>query len=395
MTERKLKPASRLVHAGRRPQDHHGSVNPPTYRTSTVLFPDYASWLESNKPGSTAYRYGLIATPTSRAFEAAMAELYGVETCVAVSSGLAMVTVALLALVKAGDHILVADSVYQPTRQFCDGMLKRLGVETTYYDPTIGAAIAALLRPETTVVYTESPGSLTFEVQDIPAITAAAHAAGARVVIDNTWATALRFNPFRHGVDVVLEATSKYVGGHSDMIGGVMLAEGAAARALHRAAKMLGICCGPDDLYLSQRGLRSLGVRLDRSEATGLELARWLEKRPEVARVLHPALPADPGHALWRRDFAGAAGLFAMLLHPVSEPAFRAFFDGFRLFGLGVSWGGYESLILPFDLAQIRTARPWTEPGRLVRLYAGLEDPQDLAADLDDAFRRMNEAASR
>jgi cystathionine beta-lyase len=383
------KPATTLVHAGRHPADHHGSVNPPIYRASTILKPNLAEWLLATKPGSTEYRYGLLATPTSRAFETAMAEFYGVETCIAVSSGLAMVTVAILALTKAGDHILVTDSAYEPTRDFCDSLLARFGVETTYYDPALGADIAHLFRPNTVLVFTESPGSLTFEVQDIPAIVAASHAQGIKVVMDNTWATALRFNPFRHGMDVVVEATSKYVAGHSDVILGVMLAEGETARRLHRTAKMLGICCGPDDLYLSQRGLRSLGVRLDRSESTGLDLARWLLRRPEVARVLHPALPGDPGHALWRRDFSGAAGLFSVVLHPVPEAALLRFFDGLRLFGIGVSWGGYESLIIPASLARIRTAVPWTEQGTLIRFYAGLEDPQDLIADLDDAFRRM------
>jgi cystathionine beta-lyase len=386
-------PATRVVHAARHPQDHHGSVNPPIYRASTILKPDLETWLEAQKPGSDSYRYGLIATPTSRAFEQAMAELYGVESCIAVSSGLAMVTVTLLALTKAGDHILVTDSAYAPTRQFCDLMLARFGVATTYYDPAIGGGIAALFRPETALVVTESPGSLTFEVQDIPAITRAAHARGIKVAIDNTWATALRFNPFRHGVDIVLEATSKYVGGHSDVILGVMLAEGETARRLHAAAKTLGICCGPDDLYLAQRGLRTLAVRLDRSEATGLELARWLEKRPEVKRVLHPALPADPGHALWQRDFSGSAGLFAVVLHPVPEAAVLAFFADFKLFGIGVSWGGYESLVMVSEPSRIRTAVPWTEPGPLIRFHAGLEDPHDLIVDLEAGFRRL--AAAR
>ncbi|HLY57783.1 MAG TPA: cystathionine beta-lyase [Stellaceae bacterium] len=386
------KPATRLVHAGRRPAEHHGAVNPAIYRASTILKPDLETWREAVKPGSTEYRYGLLATPTSRAFEEAMAELYGVETCVAVSSGLAMVTIALLALTRGGDHILVTDSAYEPTRRFCDGMLARFGVETTYYDPTIGAGIAGLMRPNTRIVFTESPGSLTFEVQDIPAIVEAAHRHGAKVIIDNAWATALRFNPFRHGVDVVLEATSKYVGGHSDVILGVMLANGETARRLHWTAKTLGVCCGPDDLYLAQRGLRTLGVRLDRSEATGLELARWLQKRREVARILYPALPGDPGHALWQRDFSGAAGLFSIVLHPVPPAALDAFFADFKLFGIGVSWGGYESLVITQDLAETRSAVPWTDPGPLIRFYAGLEDPQDLIEDVDAAFRRLTAA---
>jgi cystathionine beta-lyase len=388
-----LKPETRLVHAGRAPQEAHGAVNPPIYRASTILHPTLETWEEACKPGFPGYRYGLLATPTSRAFETAMAELYGVDQCVAVNSGLAAVTVAIMALTKAGDHILVSDSAYEPTRTFCDRLLGRFGVRADYYDPRIGAGIADLLRPETTLVFAESPGSLTFEVQDIPAIAAAAHARGIKVAIDNTWATALYCNPFDHGADVVIEATTKYAAGHSDLLLGVMLARGTLGRQLYATAKMLGLCCGPDDLYLAQRGLRSMAVRLRRSGETGLTLAKWLQTRPEVARILHPALPGDPDHALWLRDFSGACGLFAMLLHPVPRPALSAFFDGFRLFGIGASWGGYESLIVPTNPAATRTAVPWTEPGKLIRLHAGLEDPDDLIADLAAGFARM--AAAR
>ena len=386
-----MKPETRLIHAGRTPQEAHGAVNPPIYRASTMLHPTLEAWEEACKPGFTGYRYGLLATPTSRAFETAMAALYGVEHCVAVSSGLAAITVAILALTKAGDHILVTDSAYEPTRTFCDRLLAGFGVETEYYDPRIGAGIARLLRPQTTLVVTESPGSLTFEMQDIPAIVAAAHARGVKVAIDNTWATALHYNPFRHGVDVVIEATTKYVAGHADVLMGVILGQGNLGRHLHATAKLLGLCCGADDLYLAQRGLRSMAVRLQRSGASGLKLAEWLAGRPEVARVLHPGLPTDPGHPLWQRDFSGTCGLFAMLLHPVPRPPLSAFFNGLRLFGIGASWGGYESLIVPAKPA--RTAVPWTEAGPLVRLYTGLEDPADLIADLEEGFARM--AAAR
>jgi cystathionine beta-lyase len=383
------KPETRLVHAGRAPQDAHGAINPPIYRASTILHPTLETWEAACKPGFPGYRYGLLATPTSRAFEGAMAELYGVDQCVAVNSGLAAVTVAIMALTKAGDHILVSDSAYEPTRVFCDRLLGRFGVRTEYYDPGIGAGIAELLRPETALVFAESPGSLTFEVQDIPAIVAAAHARGVKVAIDNTWATALYCNPFDLGADVVIEATTKYAAGHSDVLLGAMLARGTLGRQVYATAKMLGLCCGPDDLYLAQRGLRSMAVRLRRSGETGLALANWLQARPEVARILHPALAGDPGHARWRRDFSGACGLFAMLLHPVPRPALSAFFDGFRLFGIGASWGGYESLIVPTDPASTRTAVPWREAGKLIRLYAGLEDPADLIADLAAGFARM------
>ncbi|HVJ52929.1 MAG TPA: cystathionine beta-lyase [Aliidongia sp.] len=383
-----LKPASRLVHAGRVPRDYHGAVNPPIYRASTILQPTLEAWEASRQPGYKGLRYGVVGTPTTLAFEEAMAEIYGVDHCVATSSGLAAVTTALLALTKAGDHLLMTDSAYDPTRRFCDAMLKHFGVAVEYYDPRIGAGIADLIRPETSLVYTESPGSLTFEIQDIPAIVAAAHAKGAKVALDNTWATALLFNPFEHGVDVVIEAVTKYVAGHADVLMGVVLAKGNLGRVVHSTAKMLGNCCGPEELYLAQRGLRSMAVRLERCGATALILADWLATRPEVRRVLHPARPDHPDHALWRRDFRGASGLFSMLLEPLPRPALSAFFDGLRLFGIGASWGGYESLIMPADPARTRTAVPWTETGHLIRLHAGLEDPDDLMADLEAGFER-------
>jgi cysteine-S-conjugate beta-lyase len=383
----KMKPETRLVHLGRAPHEAHGAVNPPIYRASTILKPTLEAWEETRKPGYTGYKYGMRETPTTRAFETAMAELYGADRCVAVSSGLAAITVAILGLTKAGDHVLVTDSAYEPTRTFCDRLLVRFGVTTEYYDPCIGAGIARLLRPQTSLVFTEAPGSLTFEMQDIPAIVVAAHAGGAKVAIDNTWATALHYNPFDHDVDVVVEATTKYVAGHSDVLMGVVLARGNLGHHLHATAKMLGICCGPEELYLAQRGLRSMAVRLQRSGETGLKLAQWLAGRQEVARILHPARPDDPGHALWQRDFSGTCGLFAMLLHPVPKPALSAFYNGLRLFGIGASWGGYESLVVP--AVPIRTAVPWTEAGPLIRIHAGLEDPDDLIADLAAGFERM------
>jgi cystathionine beta-lyase len=387
-----LKPASRLVHAGRVPSAYHGAVNPPIYRASTILQPDLDAWEESRKPGFAGYRYGVVGTPTTRAFESAMAELYGVEHCVAVSSGLAAVTSALLALTKAGDHVLVTDSAYEPTRKFCDRMLARFGVAVEYYDPRIGAGIAGMLRPETRLIFAESPGSLTFEIQDIPAIAQVARAHDVTLVLDNTWASALLFKPFEHGVDVVVEAITKYVAGHADVLMGVMLARRNLGQELHSTAKTLGNCCGPEELYLAQRGLRSMAVRLERCAATALTLARWLAARPEVARVLHPSRSDHPDHALWRRDFTGANGLFAILLRPLPRPALAAFFDGLRLFGIGASWGGYESLIMPADPAKLRTAVPWTEPGQLIRLHAGLEDPDDLIDDLKAAFERAANA---
>ncbi|GGF09776.1 cystathionine beta-lyase [Aliidongia dinghuensis] len=387
--DKNTKIETRLVHAGRAPHQNHGVVNPPIYHASTILQPTLDAWDAVRDPGYAGYSYGRFGTPTSRSLEGAVAELYGADEAVAVSSGLAAISVGLMTLTKAGDHILVTDSAYYPCRKICNGVLKKYGVETTYYDPTIGAGIAALIRPETSLIVTESPGSVTFEVQDIPAIVAAAHARGVKVMADNTWATALYFNPFDHGADLVVEAATKYIGGHSDVMMGLVLSRGPNARAARSTANALGHCSGADDLYLAQRGLRTLAVRLARCQETGLTLARWLKARPEVARVLHPALPGDPGHAIWQRDFRGASGLFSFVLHPVERPALARFLDGLMLFGMGASWGGYESLIMPNDPRAIRTATRWTDPGPLLRIHAGLEDPADLIADLEAGFERL------
>jgi len=385
---------TRLAHAGRAPHAHHGAVNPPVYHASTIMHPTLADWEAAGKPGYDGYVYGRFGTPTTRAFETAIAEIYGADDAVAVSSGLAAIAVAMTAHTKAGDHVLVTDSAYFPCRKFCDNVLKKYGVATTYYDPTVGAGISNLIRPETSLIVTESPGSLTFEIQDIPAIVAAAHARGVKVMTDNTWATALYFNPLDHGVDVVVEAATKYISGHSDIMVGLVAGRGAGTPALRATARLLGNCSGPDDLYLAQRGLRTLAVRLARNQANGLTLARWLQARPEVAKVLHPALPDHPGHAIWQRDFRGASGLFSIVLHPVEKPALAAFLDGLKLFGMGASWGGYESLILPSDPRALRSATVWDAPGPLLRIHAGLEDPGDLIADLEAGFERLARAGT-
>jgi cystathionine beta-lyase len=381
----KQKADTRLAHVGRAPSRHHGFVNTPIYRGSTVLFPTLAS-LEANEQDFT---YGRLGTPTVKALEEAIAELEGGTRTLLTPSGLSAIAATLLAFVSAGDEVLVSDSVYRPTRRFCDHVLKRLGVKTSYYDPLIGAGIKNLLGPKTKLVFTESPGSQTFEVQDIPAIAKAAHEAGAVVVLDNTWATLLYFKPFDHGVDVSIQAATKYIVGHADAMLGAITTSQKAARTMEKAHDELGLCPGPEDVYLGLRGLRTLSVRLARHQQSGLELARWLEGRPEVARVLHPALPSDPGHVLWRRDFTGAPGLFAIILRPASHAALAAMLDGLNLFGMGYSWGGFESLILPFDPSDYRTATKWQAEGPALRLHVGLEDVEDLKADLEAGFERL------
>ncbi len=382
---RKQKAETRLAHAGREPSRHHGFVNTPIYRGSTVLFPTLAS-LEANAQDFT---YGRLGTPTVRALEEAIAELEGGTRTLLTPSGLSAIATALLAFVSSGDEVLVSDSVYRPTRRFCDHVLKRLGVKTTYYDPLIGAGIETLLGAKTKVVFAESPGSQTFEVQDIPAIAEAAHEAGAVVIMDNTWATPLYFKPFSHGVDVSIQAATKYIVGHADAMLGAITASDKAARAVEKAHEDLGLCPGPEDAYLGLRGLRTLSVRLARHQQSALELARWLEGRPEVARVLHPALPSDRGHALWSRDFTGASGLFSIILKPTSHAALAAMLDGLSLFGMGYSWGGFESLILPFDPRDYRTATTWQAEGPAIRLHVGLEDVEDLKGDLEAGFARL------
>jgi cystathionine beta-lyase len=379
------KDETRLAHAGRDPERFHGFVNTPIYRGSTVLFPTVAS-LESN---AQEFTYGRLGTPTVNALQEAIAELEGGYATLLTPSGLTAIATTLLALLSAADHLLMADTVYRPTRRFAGGLLKRLGVETTYYDPLIGAGIAELITDKTKVVFTESPGSQTFEVQDVPAIAAAAHDAGAVVVLDNTWATPLFFKPFAHGVDVSIQAATKYIVGHADAMLGAITATEALAPKIARAHDELGLCPGPEDAYLGLRGLRSLAVRLKRHESSALEIANWLSLSPEVARVLHPALPSCPGHELWKRDFKGASGLFSILLKPVGEEAVAAMLDGLELFGMGYSWGGFESLAIPFEPSSYRTATKWSAEGPAIRFHIGLEDVEDLKADLNAGFARL------
>jgi cystathionine beta-lyase len=381
-----------LSHIGRRPKTEHGFVNPPLWRGSTVLVPTVKERQAMQaRRGERVLSYGLGGSETHWALEDAIAAVEGGTRCYIVGSGLAAVTTPLLAFLKAGDHCLVPDHVYGPARSFCDGVLKRFGVDTTYYHPTIdGAGIKALMRSNTRVVYTESPGSHTFEVQDIPAIAAAAHDGGAKVLMDNTWGIH-HFQPFRHGVDVSIQAATKYPAGHSDvLIGSITVNSDADWQVLHATARGLGMYASPDDCWLTLRGMRTMAVRLQTQMEAAMHVAHWLRQRPEVAQVLHPALPGAPGHALWRRDFTGACSLFGVEFKPTfSAEATHAFCEALALFGIGASWGGYESLVVPTTGFISRTAGSGQFAGPVVRLHIGLEDVDDLTADLDQALAVM------
>jgi cystathionine beta-lyase len=382
---------TRLVHAGRDPERQEGIVNPPLYRASTILYPTIAAYEGRHERRYTAFAYGIHGTPTTIALAEALAELSGGARTLLLSSGLSAVTQALTAFLRRDDHLLIADSVYGPTRVFCAQVLARYGVDVTFYDPRAGADIGSLIRPNTRVVYLESPGSQTFEVQDVPAIAAAARARGALVILDNTWATPLHFRAFEHGVDVEIQALTKFVAGHSDLLlGAVSTRSEDLYRVVRDGASTFGDCPAPDVCYEALRGLRTLAVRLRHHEAAALRVAEWLARRPEVARVLHPALPEDPGHAIWKRDFLGASSLFGVLLRTDSEKAVAAMVDGLRLFKIGASFGGFESLIVP--VRPERTARPWREPGFLLRLHVGLEAVEDLITDLEAGFVRLGAA---
>ncbi|ANT51250.1 cystathionine beta-lyase [Mesorhizobium amorphae] len=368
---------TRLAHSGNNPRDYFGFVNPPVVHASTVLYPDAASMAAR----SQKYTYGTRGTPTTDALALAVDALEGSAGTIVVPSGLAAVTIPLLTFVSAGDHLLIVDSVYHPTRNFADTMLKRLGVEVEYYDPHVGAGIAALVKPNTKVVFTESPASNTFEVQDIPAIAKAARAAGAIVMMDNTWATPLYFKPLDHGVDISIHAATKYPAGHSDVLLGTVSANEACWKQLYEGFCTLGCCSGPDDVYQVLRGLRTMGVRLEHHQKSALAIAAWLEGQPGVARVLHPALPSHPDYAVWKRDFCGSSGIFSVVLKGGGQRQQHAFLDALKIFGLGYSWGGYESLAVPVFLGDRKIAKgPYDGP--LIRLQIGLEDVEDLKADI-------------
>jgi cystathionine beta-lyase len=389
MRSKSKKPDTLLTHAGSAPEANHGVVNPPVYHASTILHPSVAALEAAQKNRYNQVTYGRFGTPTQFAFEEAVAAVEGGHRAIAFPSGAAACFAALLAFLKAGDHVLIPDTVYGPVRSFATGFLTRFGVQASFYDPLIGRGIVALLQPETRAIYLESPGSHTFEIQDVPAIVAVAKARGLHTMIDNTWAAPLFFKPLALGVDVEMIAATKYIVGHSDAMMGVAVCTEESFMPVREMATLLGTHAAPDDCYLALRGLRTAGVRMRQHEAQALALARWLEQRPEVTRVLHPAFESCPGHALWRRDFTGSSGLFSIVLrHDIPKAAIDAMLDGMELFGMGASWGGFESLILPGHPERLRTVRPWQD-GPLLRLHAGLEDLQDLIADLERGFARL------
>jgi cysteine-S-conjugate beta-lyase len=381
--------ATQVTHLGRHPRRFMGAVNTPVFRATTMLFQSVADLQQAARGQYAGISYGLHGLPTVTDFQDAMTALEGGHAALAVPSGLTATTFPLLALTRPGDHVLVTDVVYGPTRRFCDNHLTRLGVEVSYYDPSLGSAIEREFRPNTRIVFTESPGSLTFEMQDIPAIAEVAHARGAHVVMDNTWATPLGFRAFEHGVDVSVHAATKYIGGHSDVLLGVIVASAETYPPLHRLWTDMGIAPSSDDCFLGLRGLRTLGLRLRQHQASALRIAEWLRDRPEVREVLYPALPGARGHALWQRDFQAASGLFGVVLQPVAESRIAAMLDGMRLFGMGWSWGGFESLIIPTWPERTRTVTTWQSGGPCLRLAVGLEDPEDLIEDLADGFKRL------
>ncbi len=383
-----------LAHAGLKPEENQGIVNPPVYHASTITFPTLEQFETRDRPPYSGPQYGRSGTPTQFAFEAATTALHGGHKTVAYPSGLAAIAGAVNTFVKNGDHVLVADTVYAPTRSRVSGtILGRAGVDVEFYDPLIGGGIKDLVRDNTVLVYLESPGSMTFEMQDVPAIVDALKGTGVVTAIDNTWASGYFFKPLALGVDIVIEAATKYTVGHSDaMLGTVTVATEEHYQQIKGMANSFGYHAAPDDCYLGQRGLRTIGVRLERHYKNALEVAIWLQRRDEVQRVMYPALPDDPGHDIWKRDFKGASGLFSVELVDAPKEAVAAMLDGYALFGIGASWGGYESLVIPGYPAKIRTANPWSGTGPVVRYHIGLEDPADLIDDLMAGFERFNAA---
>ena len=387
-----MKQDTKLIALGRAPVRAQGPVNVAVHRASTILSEHLDGYVRrfdgDNRHNNVTY--GATGTQNSRALAEAVAAIEGGHRTVVTASGLSAVTMAISAVVSAGDHVLVPDSVYGPTRRFCAEILNRYGVETTFYDPAVGAAIAGLMRGNTRLVFTEAPGSLTFEMQDVPAIAKAAREQGALVAMDNTWATPIYFRPIEHGVDISIQAGTKYLSGHSDLvIGMITAATDELFTTIADQASAFGDVASPDDCFLALRGMRSLSVRLERQSASAMKVARWLEGRPETRRVLYPALESDPGHALWKRDFGGASSLFGLALHTTDEAAVARMVNGLDLFRIGSSWGGFESLVAYNRMPVPRDVIPWTETPFLLRVHIGLEDPDDLVADLAAGLARL------
>ena len=378
-----------LTHAGRDPGKHQGMVNTPVFRTSTVIFPTLEEYETRGGDDYKSVRYGRYGTPTTFALEEAVAKMEGGYQAVALPSGLAAIAAAISAFVKSGDHLLVADSVYSPTRSFCERRVRPNGIAVEYYDPLMGAAIKQLIKPNTRAIYCETPGSLTFEMQDIPAIAEVAHAHGLPVLADNTWGTPYFFRSFEKGVDVSIHSATKYIVGHADVMMGVIVTNERYWLPVRKTVADYGYSVSPEDCYLALRGFRTIGVRMKQQMVNALKVARWLKSRPEVMRVLYPALESDPGYRIWKRDFDGAAALFSLVLNPVSDKAVNAFVNALHLFGIGSSWGGYESLVVVADIEGHRTATKWHPGGPAIRLHIGLEDPDDLIADLEQGLAKM------
>lgn len=396
--DKKMAEATRIVHAGRNPKEQGWMVNPPIYQSSTIVFPSlkdliYAErgYSDNNLVQPYELKYGRYGTQTNFALEKAITEIEGGYNSFVTSSGAAAVNTALIAFLQKGDHLLMVDNTYSPTRGFCDKFLKKLGVETTYYDPAIGADIKKLIKKNTKVIFMESPGSVSFELQDVAAICKVAKKNGVVTIMDNSWASAIYFKPLDHGVDVSVMALTKYINGHSDVIMGAITIQERHYRVMYEAFRYMAACAAPFASYLVQRGLRTTKVRMDHIQKTAIELATWLEGKSEVAKVLYPALPSDAGHALWKRDFTGAAGLFTMVLdRKYSNEALARMLDKLHYYGMGYSWGGYESLILPVDPTGIRTATKWAYSNKTcLRINVGLEDIEDLKDDLDAGFKRL------
>ncbi|WP_151719756.1 cystathionine beta-lyase [Gemmobacter serpentinus] len=377
-----------LTHAGRAPAQHSGAVNTPVYRASTILFPDLAA-LEAKE--GTKLRYGRRGTPTTHALEDAICALEMADKALVTPSGVNAISVVLMAFAEPGAHFLMTDSAYGPARKFCELMLRKFGVETTYYDPAIGAEIESLIRPETKLIWMESPGSQTFEVQDVTAICTVAQRRAIPTAIDNTWSGGYFCQPLTQGVDISVQAGTKYISGHSDLMLGSIACRDAQYDRLRDTYLRFGVCVGGDDAFLAMRGLRTMAVRMAHHHTSGLKVANWLLQQEEVLRVMHPGLPGDPGHDLWKQHFSGASGLFGFVMRSVDRAALGRMFDGLTLFGMGSSWGGFESLLVPSNPSVYRSATTWTPGGQTVRIHVGLEDPDDLIAELRRGFDRLRE----